>query len=240
MKARPFHEWDLSPADAREVQRHLAPMVSRTNHVSEHPRYVAGVDISSVDHHGEAMGAVVVLTYPQLEVAEVQTAVARPLMPYVPGLLSFRESPVLIMAMDKLSLTPDIIMVDGHGLAHPRRFGIACHLGLVFDVPAIGCGKSILRGRHGPLGIEAGSTAELVDKEEVVGAALRTQAGKTPIYPTIGHKVDLPAAIRWVMACTTKYRMPEPTRLAHLAASGRPVAAGTHERLLTRKATSAR
>ncbi len=146
--------------------------------------------------------------YPSLEVVEVQTARRRPLMPYVPGLLSFRETPVLLEAFEKLSLTPDILMVDGHGLAHPRRFGIACHLGLLFDLPAIGCGKSVLTGRHGPLGAEAGSTADLIDDGEVVGAALRTRAGKTPVYPTIGHKVDLSAAVHWVMACARGFRVP--------------------------------
>ena len=223
MKAKPLHRWDLGTEAAREVQRHLAPLVSRSNEIEGSPRRIAGVDISGADHRGEALGAVVVVDYPSLEVIEVQTARKRPLMPYVPGLLSFRETPVLLGAFEKLNLTPDIIMVDGHGLAHPRRFGIACHLGLLFDLPAIGCAKSVLVGRHGLLGMEAGSTADLLDDGEVVGAALRTQAGKTPVYPTIGHKVDLPTAVHWVMACTKGFRVPEPTRLAHLAASGRPI-----------------
>ena len=224
---KPLHEWDLTTAQARDLQRHLAPLVVRQSLVRDPPRYVAGVDISPVDHNGEALGAVVVLAYPEMGVAEVKTARRRPPMAYIPGLLSFRESPVLLGAFERLTLTPDLLLVDGHGLAHPRRFGIACHLGLLLDLPAIGCAKSILKGRHGALGFEAGSTADLVDADEVIGAALRSQTGKNPIYVSIGHKVDLPAAARWTMACVRRFRVPEPTRLAHLAAAGRDVTALT-------------
>ena len=134
---------------------------------------------------------------------------------------------MLVEALEKLTLTPNVIIVDGHGLAHPQRFGIACHLGLLFDRPAIGCGKSILVGKYDGLGYEAESTADLTHKEQVVGAALRTRSGKAPVYPTIGHKVDLPRAVRIVMGCVRGFRMPEPTLLAHLAALGRAVGAAT-------------
>ena len=146
-------------------------------------------------------------------------------MPYVPGLLSFRETPVLLAAFEQITMEPDVIMVDGHGRAHPRRFGIACHLGMLLDVPAIGCAKSVLVGSHGALAEQAGSASSLVHKGEVIGMGLRTQTGRTPIYVSVGHKVDLPSAMRWTMACAGKYRVPEPTRLAHIAASGRPLRA---------------
>ena len=139
----------------------------------------------------------------------------------MPGLLSFREAPLVLAALDLLTTTPDLLLADGQGLAHPRRFGLACHLGLLADLPAIGCAKSILRGKHGPLDSERDSWVPLEDKGKLVGAALRTRDSVNPIYVTIGHKVDLLAAIRWVLACGGGYRMPEPTRLAHLAAAGK-------------------
>jgi deoxyribonuclease V len=129
--------------------------------------------------------------------------------------------PPLLAALEKLVLTPDLFLVDGQGVAHPRRFGIASHLGLLLDTPTIGCAKSILRGKHGPLPDPAGSWVPLLDGEEVVGAAVRTRQGVTPIYVSIGHKVDLPTAIAWATACCRGFRLPEPTRLAHQAAAGR-------------------
>jgi deoxyribonuclease V len=127
---------------------------------------------------------------------------------------------VAALALEKLVVTPDLILVDGQGLAHPRRFGIACHIGLLAEIPTIGCAKSILRGRHGPLGVEEGAVAELVDGHEVVGAALRTKKSASPVYVSVGHKVELASAVRWVLRCCRGYRLPEPTRLAHLAAGG--------------------
>ena len=207
--------------EAKAIQRRLAPMVSRANAIPETVRYVAGVDISPPDDGGIVRAAVVVLGYPGLEVEEVRLAEGKPGLPYIPGLLSFRETPVAIGALEALELTPDIIIADGQGLAHPRSFGLACHLGLLTDAPTIGCAKSILRGRDGPLGREAGSRAPLVDKEEVVGLALRTRTGVNPVYVSVGHKVDLTSAAEWVLACCNGKRLPETTRLAHQAAAGR-------------------
>ena len=147
-------------------------------------------------------------------------AQARPRLPYIPGLLSFRETPVLADALEALTTAPDIIMVDGQGYAHPRRFGIACHIGLLADTPTVGCAKSILRGRHATLGREEGAQAPLVDGGEVVGMALRTRADVPPVYVSVGHKVDLDSATCWVLACCRGRRLPEPTRLAHQAAAG--------------------
>jgi deoxyribonuclease V len=202
------------------IQLRLAAQVSRKSEIRA-PQLVAGVDISSPNPQGIARGAVVVMHYPQMELAEVRVVEGPPGFPYVPGLLSFRESPLILAACQKLELTPDIFLVDGQGIAHPRRLGIASHLGLFLDTPTIGCAKSILRGRHAPLGREPGSCAELVDGGEVVGAALRTREGVTPVYVSIGHKVDLEAAVFWVKECCLGYRLPEPVRLAHLAAGGR-------------------
>ena len=182
---------------------------------------MAGVDISGADAEGMVLAAVAVLSYPDLEVAEVSLARGKPSLPYIPGFLSFRETPVLIDALEGLELTPDIIITDGQGLAHPRRFGIACHIGLLADVPAIGCAKSILTGRHGPLGNEAGSHAELTDQGEVIGVALRSRTGVSPVYVSVGHKIDLASATKWVLACCKGRRLPETTRLAHQAAAGR-------------------
>jgi deoxyribonuclease V len=196
-------------------------MVSHESAIPDRARYVAGVDISPPDEDGIVRSAVVVLEYPGLEVREVRLAEAKPNIPYIPGLLSFRETPALIDALESLELTPDIIIVDGQGIAHPRRFGIACHLGLLADTPTIGCAKSILRGRHGPLDTEAGSQAEMIDRGDLVGLALRTRKDVSPVYVSVGHKVSLPLAAQWVLACCKGRRLPETTRLAHQAAAGR-------------------
>jgi deoxyribonuclease V len=188
------------------------------------------MDISSTDERGMAKGAVVVLRLPELTVVESTVAEERVEFPYVPGFLSFREAPLLLAAWERLSLTPDLVVVDAQGIAHPRRLGLASHLGLFLDVPTIGCAKSVLCGRHGDLGEDPGASAFLLDKGEVVGAALRTKRGTKPVYVSIGHKVDLEAALHWVLACCHGYRLPEPTRLAHLAAAGRLAAPIGEER----------
>lgn len=192
------------------------------------PHLVAGMDISSADEHGMAKGAVVVLRFPELSVAESIVVEERVDFPYVPGFLSFREAPLLLSAWERLSVIPDLVMVDAHGIAHPRRLGLASHLGLLLDIPTIGCAKSILCGRHAELGDDPGASAFLLDNGEVIGAALRTKRGTRPVYVSVGHKLDLEAALHWVMACCHGYRLPEPTRLAHLAAAGR-LAAPTGE-----------
>jgi len=197
----------------------LAAQVTRSSQVTT-PRFIAGVDISAANAQGMATGAVVVLEYPELRVVETQVAQGRPNFPYVPGLLSFRESPLTLAACEKLTITPDLILVDGQGIAHPRRLGLASHLGLFLDTPTIGCAKSLLCGQHEEPGAKPGSYAEVVDRGETIGVALRTRPGVKPVYVSIGHKVDLETAIYWVMKCCRDYRLPEPTRLAHLAAGG--------------------
>ncbi|MBI2847330.1 MAG: deoxyribonuclease V [Chloroflexi bacterium] len=221
MEFKALHDWNVSTSEAQAIQRHLAARVSRRNETSANPRFIAGVDISAENQKGIARAAVVMLSYPELELVEVRSVERRVDFPYVPGLLSFRESPLIVEALEELATTPDLMLVDGQGLAHPRRFGIACHLGLLLDIPTLGCAKSILVGRHEPVGEDVGSYAELLDRGEVVGVALRTKAGASPVYVSIGHKVDLPSSIHWVMSCCRGYRIPEPTRLAHLAAGGK-------------------
>jgi deoxyribonuclease V len=154
-------------------------------------------------------------------VVETKVVQGRLDFPYIPGLLSFRELPLTLAAYESLSITPDLVLVDGQGVAHPRRFGLASHLGLVLDTPTIGCAKSRLCGRHEEPGIEAGSYAEVVDKGETIGVALRTRPKVKPVYVSTGHKVDLEDAIHWVLECCRGYRLPEPLRLAHQAAGGK-------------------
>jgi deoxyribonuclease V len=219
MKVNNLHGWQLSTSQAMEIQRRLAAEVSRENKVTA-PHFIAGVDISAGKAQGMATGSVVVLSYPGLEVAEIQSVKGSLDFPYIPGLLSFRELPLTLAACERLSITPDLILVDGQGIAHPRRLGLASHLGLFLDVPTIGCAKSRLCGIHEEPPAEPGSYAEVMDKDETIGAALRTKHGVKPVYVSIGHMVDLETAIDWVMKCCRGYRLPEPTRLAHLAAGG--------------------
>ncbi|MBM2824828.1 MAG: hypothetical protein HW402_492 [Dehalococcoidales bacterium] len=219
MRVKRLHGWQLSIPEALALQRQLAAQVTITAEVVR-PRFIAGVDLAVGRGQTEATGAVVVLSYPELKLVETEVVQGRLDFPYIPGLLSFRESPLTLAAFEKLNITPDVVLVDGQGLAHPRRFGLACHLGLFLDTPTIGCAKSLLCGRHEVPGVEPGSYAEIVDKGETIGVALRTKLGVKPVYVSIGHKLDLKTAVYWVRACCRGYRLPEPLRLAHLAAGG--------------------
>ena len=219
MKVERLHSWQVSIPQALDLQRRLAAQVSRAGEVTT-PRFIAGVDISVSKTQGIATAAVVVLGYPELRVVETKTTQGRLDFPYIPGLLSFRESPLTLAACGELTITPELILVDGQGIAHPRRLGIASHLGLLLNIPTIGCAKSLLCGEHEEPGEKPGSYTEIVDKGETIGAALRTRLGVKPVYVSIGHKIDLPTAVHWVLECCRGYRLPEPTRLAHLAAGG--------------------
>ena len=207
------HPWDLTPEQAREVQRSLRARVRIEPLDLQSVKYVVGVDASFGEDRVYA--SAVVLDFPGLR--QIEGAVAeQPLtFPYIPGLLSFREAPAMLAALARLKTSPDVLIVDGHGVAHPRRFGIACHLGVLLDLPAIGCAKSILVGQLGPLGERVGSTANLAYGDEILGRAIRTRKNSNPVYVSVGHRVDLPSAARLVMACARGYRLPEPTRLAH-------------------------
>jgi deoxyribonuclease V len=215
-----LHGWQMSTAQAKQLQMELASQISHKSKVIK-PRFIAGVDISAPDSRGIARAAAVILKYPELEVIEVKTAEDKLHFPYIPGLLSFREAPLVLAACQKLSIDPDLMLVDGQGIAHPRRLGIASHLGLLFNIPTIGCAKSRLCGTHLPVKPEAGSYTELTDNGEIIGAALRTKTNVRPVYISIGHKIDLPTAVYWVIKCCRGQRLPEPSRLAHLGASGK-------------------
>jgi deoxyribonuclease V len=220
--AEALHPWDVTPEEAMAIQRRLAPLVVRDNRLGA-VRLVAGVDAGFPG--GLARASVAVVRYPELDVVDVGVAEIPVSFPYVPGLLSFREAPAVLAAFGRLRTRPDLLIVDGQGIAHRRRLGIASHLGLLLDVPAIGSAKSLLVGRHGPLGEEAGATADLIDRGEVIGRVVRTRRGVKPLYVSIGHRVDLDTAVHYVLSCCRRYRLPEPQRQAHNAASqvGQPL-----------------
>jgi len=213
------HSWQVTTARAKAIQMELAAEVSRVGSVTA-LRLIAGVDISVNRWNGTGRGAVVVLNYPDLEIVEMQVVVDKITFPYVPGLLSFREAPLILAAFEKITAVPDLVMVDGQGIAHPRRIGLASHLGLCLGIPTIGCAKSRLCGECEEPDSERGSRTELMDNGEVIGAAVRTRAGVKPVYVSTGHMIDLESAIKWVLACGRGYRLPEPTRLAHQVAGG--------------------
>lgn len=223
------HAWDVSPGEAREIQRRLAGRVETADRLPAAVRAVAGVDVGFEDGGRVTRAAVAVLAFPQLTLVDRALARRPTGFPYVPGLLSFRELPAVLEAIEGLRILPDVWLCDGQGLAHPRRFGIACHLGVLLDAPSIGVGKTRLLGRHGPVPEEKGGWAPLLaprpdgaEGEEVVGAVLRSRAGVRPVFVSPGHRVCLDTALRLVMACVTRYRLPETTRQAHRLASGPP------------------
>lgn len=206
------HPWDLSPQDALLLQAKLAGQVVRENQL-ETVTAVAGIDVGLQDDGVHA--AVVVLNFPGLEIAARAVAMRRATFPYIPGLLSFREGPVILDAFQKLAQKPDLLIFDGQGIAHPRRLGIASHLGLLVDIPTIGCAKSRLCGRHEEPDFEHGSHVPLIDHGEIIGAVVRTRSGVKPVYVSIGHRIDLKTSIKYVLACCRGYRLPETTRQAH-------------------------
>jgi len=207
--------WDLSPEEAIALQKQLAAQVIRAAQLGP-VKTVAGIDASYKE--GLAQAAVVILAYPELELIEYAVARRPVSFPYVPGLLSFREAPAVLDALEKLSARPDLLIFDGQGIAHPRRLGIASHLGLLVDLPAIGCAKSRLTGRYTEPGPKRGDFSPLIDRGETVGAALRTRPKTKPLFVSIGHRVDLPASIDYVLNCCRRYRLPETTRWAHRVA----------------------
>ena len=214
------HGWDLSPREAIALQNALRQEVSLHDELPPIITRVAGVDVGFEQGGTITRAAVAVLDYPSLSLIESRIARQPTRFPYVPGLLSFRELPAILSALETLADLPELILADGQGIAHPRRFGIASHLGVLTGIPTIGVGKTRLLGDHSEVPEHRGEWTPLMDKADCVGAVLRTRAGVKPIYVSAGHRISLNTAVEWVMNCTRRYRLPETTRLAHRIASG--------------------
>lgn len=218
MDFKELHDWNVKPGEAIAIQQKIRKQV-RIESFTKKVRLIAGADISYNRYSPVSYAAFVVLDAKTLEVVAEATAESRMDFPYIPGLLSFREVPSLLEAWQKLEVTPDVIVFDGQGIAHPRRLGIASHMGVVLDRPSIGCGKTLLCGHYEDLGEKAGSTSPLIDRGEQVGEALRTKNRTNPVFVSPGHRMDIESATRIILGCLGGYRIPEPTRQAHLLAN---------------------
>lgn len=217
MQYKNLHSWDVSPEEAIEIQKDLREKVITENEFGE-IRYIAGADISCNRLSPLGYAVVVVMTFPDLEVVEEKRVEAEIKFPYIPGLLAFREAPILLKAFEKLRIEPDLIIFDGQGIAHPRGMGIASHLGIILNKPTIGCAKSKLFGTYKEPGKNEGDFSYLYSPQEtdnVIGAVVRTKSNTKPVFVSIGHKIDLQTSIKFILACRRGYRIPEPTRIAH-------------------------
>lgn len=225
MRLKRLHEWDVTPAEAIALQKELAPRVVQEGNPGA-VRFVAAADLAFVDRRWprqptRGRAAVVLMSYPELAVVEKQVVEGDVSFPYVPGLLSFREAPLLTRAFERLRGRPNLLLIDGQGCAHPRRLGIASHIGLMAGLPTIGCAKSRLCGEHAEPGRRRGSRAELRDGGEVIGTVLRTREGVKPLYVSVGHRISLAAAADWVLRLAPRFRLPEPIRVADALSKGR-------------------
>jgi deoxyribonuclease V len=216
MLAQDLHPWRVSYRGALAIQASLRAHL-RLEPLPREIRLVAGTDVAYSAPTHRMYAAVVVVSLPDLRVVETRAAVCLARFPYIPGLFTFREVPPLLRAFSRLKRDPDVLVFDGHGLAHPRRFGLACHGGVLFDKPSVGCAKSRLVGEHGDPAPARGAWTELRADGEVVGAVLRTRAGVAPVYASIGHRADLRSSIELLLGTSTRFRIPEPIRLAHHA-----------------------
>lgn len=223
MKIQHQHDWDVTPEVAIALQQSLRQDIITIDQF-ERIQTVAGVDVGFEDEGNTTRAAIAILSFPELQLIGQAVARRPTTFPYVPGLLSFREVPAVLEALGKLKQLPDLLLCDGQGTAHPRRFGIACHLGLLTNLPAIGVGKSLLVGTHPPVPDEKGAWVPLKHKGETIGAVVRTRVGTKPLFISPGHRISLVTAIDYVMRCITKYRLPETTRHAHKLASETPAA----------------
>jgi len=211
----PLHPWNLSAKEAVALQKELAPRVEIAP-LKRAPKLIAGADLSFDKGSDEVWAGIVVLSFPGLGIIEERGLQTQAPFPYVPGLLSFREAPAVLEVWEQLENKPDVLVLDGQGLAHPRRFGLACHLGLWLDIPTYGSAKTLFVGEFENLGEERGAVTDLVHKGEIVGAAVRTKRNTTPVYVSVGHKMTLENAVEMTLRCDGGYRVPEPTRRAHL------------------------
>ncbi len=214
-----LHPWTVSPREAIAIQQRLRRFVRVEDDLPEPVTTVAGVDAGFRNGGTFTRAAVAVLDYPTMTLKDQAVAELPTRFPYVPGLLSFREIPAILEALARLPALPDLLLCDGQGIAHPRRLGIASHLGVLLDHPTIGVGKTRLIGTHDPVPEEKGAWVPLKDKDEIIGAVVRTRSGVKPLYVSPGHRISVEGAVRWVLACTTRYKLPETTRWAHRLAS---------------------
>lgn len=212
------HSWNVTPVEAREIQERLRAKVIKRDARRKVTR-VAGVDVGFEQSGLMTRAAVVCLSFPELELLEHAVARRKTRFPYVPGLLSFRECPAALAAIQRLKRRPHVLLCDGQGYAHPRRFGLACHLGLLSGLPSVGVAKTRLIGDHEPVPRERGARVPLIHQGEEIGAVVRTRTGVKPVYVSIGHKITLERAVELVLACSPRYRLPETTRQAHRLAS---------------------
>lgn len=215
MKLHPLHSWDIRREDAPALQKELASRVDAQTPLRDY-RLVAGADVSYNRFSPTFYAAVVVLKAVDWSVVEVQGAVRESHFPYRSGLLSFREAPALLDAFAKVQSRPDAVLIDGHGIAHPRRLGLAAHVGLWLEVPTVGFAKTLLHGHCEDPGEKVGAGAAIVARGEVIGEVVRTKTRANPVYVSVGHRIDLASAVRLVLACCHGYRLPEPIRQAHL------------------------
>ena len=215
MVVQQLHPWDLSPQEAIEIQRELASRVREEPLDLKGLELIGGVDVSFSRGDKTGYAAVVVMEYPSLRIVEISGARGELGMPYIPGLLSFREAPLILEALEKLKSEPQVILVDGNGIAHPRGLGIASHLGVLIDRPTVGCAKSRLLGEHGEPGPRKGDWVPWSHEGKILGVVLRTRKGVKPIYVSVGHRATLEDALELVLACCPRYRIPEPIRAAH-------------------------
>lgn len=210
---RTAHPWPETAAEAIALQKLLAPRIETADRFDK-VETIAGIDVAFPYGGKVTRAAVQVLSFPALDTIETSVIEEPTRFPYIPGLLSFREAPGILAALAGLKTHPDLLMFDGHGLAHPRRFGIACHVGLLTDTPAIGVAKSRLTGAHEEPGTKKGSRTQLSDGDEEIGTVLRTRERVRPVYVSVGHRIALDTAVEITLACATRFRLPEPTRLA--------------------------
>lgn len=218
MRIHHFHSWDVTPAQAIQIQAQLQTKVIPFGCIPC-PKLVAGADAAFDLEARRVFAAVIIFTFPNLSPIETAVHEERLSYPYIPGLLSFREAPALLAAFSKIRHDPDLIFIDGHGLSHPRSAGIACHVGVCLDKAVIGCAKSVLVGRFREPGLARGAESPLCDTEgRVIGAVVRTRHHVKPVFISIGHRIDLSDAVNWSLACGKGVRIPEPTRQADLLA----------------------
>jgi deoxyribonuclease V len=217
MKIQYLHSFDVTYEGALAIQKSLRERLRLCDEHRLPLKIIAGADISYAKHSSLFFAAVVLYSYPEMEIIEETHAIQETSFPYIPGLLTFREGPALLAAFAELRQTPDVVIFDGQGIAHPRGMGLAAHMGLFLNIPTIGCAKTRLFGSCGEVGEGAGSTVPITDNEKIIGAVVRTKTKVKPLFVSPGQGISLERAVDVVLSCCHGYRLPEPVRNAHLA-----------------------